>query len=238
MKAKVRNAEKVLSVLIDLPGKPVITKEALTIQLPVRYREIGLAQVGASTFVFGLFAMILETGEYALCNVNNLVELGPANVTTVTIDETEYYEFHFPKGSVVFQTKELVCRPTLIFTAISEFVFKGKVPWYVGYEDMGKLFDTAKSHAKTRADIHPSVMEFIAAYIARDKDDRIKYLRETAKTDADFQKKLAWVPMQSVYWSAPGTVNKLAGAYFQDGIVSAIVNPSDRVEKIENILRA
>lgn len=236
--AKVRNAGKVLSLLVDVPGKPVITRSALTIQVPVRFRDIGLAQIGASTFVYGLFAMILPTGEYALCSVNAFMELGPAAVDKVTIDEEEYYNFHFQPGDVVFRTKDLVCRPALIFKAIEEFVFKGKVPWYVGYDDMGKLFDTAKRHAKTRADILPSVMEFMAAYIARNHDDRIKYIRETAKTYQDFEKDLDWVPMQSVYWSAPGTVNKLAGAYFQDGIVSALVNPSERVEKIEGILRS
>lgn len=238
MKAKVRNAEKVLSTLIDLPGKPVIAKSRITIQIPARFREIGLARIGAQTYVFGLFVMILDTGEYALCNVNAYIELGPWTFEKTIIDDEEYYDLIFEPGSILFKTKDLVCRPALVYRAIDEFVFKGKVPWYVGYEDMGKLFDTAKKFTKTRADIIPSVMEFIAAYIARDKNDRSKFLREKAKTPADYLKNLAWVPMRSVYWSAPGTVNKLSGAYFQDGIVSAIVNPSERVEKVESILRA
>lgn len=238
MKTTIRNAEAVLGSLSDIPGKPVIAKANLHLQLPVRFKEIGLAQVGATTYVFGLLAIILETGQYALMNVNAYWELGSAAVDTEEIDGTEYYNFHFKKGDVVFRTKELVCRPELVFKAIDEFVFKGKIPWYVEYDDMGKLFDTAKEHAATSADILPSVMEFIAAYIGRDKADRIKYIRETSSSYEEFRKKLAWVPMQSVYWSAPGTVNKLAGAYFQDGIVSAIVNPSERVEKVERILRA
>jgi len=238
MKTPVRNAEVVLKQLSDVSGKPVIAKNNIAIQVPVRFKEIGLAQIGSSTFVFGLFAMILDSGEYALMNVNAYLELGAASVDTEEIDGTEYYNFHFEPGDVVFKTKSLVCRPALIFKAISEFVFKGKVPWYVDYDDMGKLFSTAKKHAATTADIRPEVMEFMAAYIGRNKNDRINYIRESAETYADFEKNLAWVPMQSVYWSAPGTVNKLAGAYFQDGIVSAIVNPSERVEKIESILRA
>ena len=238
MKAKQRHPEKVLGELLDLPGKPVIAKSKITIQVPARFREIGLAKVGAQTYIFGLFALILETGEYAVCNVNAYLELGSASVEKETIDETEYYNFTFEKGAVVIRTKELVARPALVYRAIDEFVFKGKIPWYMDYDDMGKLFDTAKSYAKSRADILPSVTEFIAAYIARDKDNRIKFLRETAQTYEDFDKRLKWVPMQSVYWSAPGTVNKLSGAYFQDGIVSALVNPSERVEKIEGILRA
>lgn len=234
----IRDAGKVLSQLSDLPGQPVIAKSPVTLQFPVRFKEIDLAQIGTESFVFGLFAIIVGDS-YALCNVNAYLELGPASVEIVTIDETSYYQFHYQKGDIVFKTKELVARANLIYKAIEEFVFKGKIPWYVGYEDMGKLFDTAEKHAKTSAKILPSVVEFMAAYIGRDKTNRIKYIRETGKDYKDFtQAKMAWVPMRSVYWSAPGTVNKLAGAYFSDGIVSALVNPSERTEKIESILRA
>lgn len=236
---RIRNAGKVLSQLVDLPGQPVVTKSNLMIHIPVRFNEIGLASIGASVFVYGLFAIILETGEYALCNVNALVELKPSLIETITIDDVEYYQFRFYAGDTVIQTKELVCRSSLIFTAIEEFVFKGKIPYYVGYDDMGKLFDTAKKHSRTSANILPSVMEFMAAYVARDRQDRTKFIRETAKTYEDFQlKKMDWVPLRSVYWSAPSTVNKLAGAYFNDGVVSALVHPSERTEKIEQILRS
>ena len=238
MKITTRNPVKVLESLSNLPGKPVIAKTNLVLQIPVRFTEIDLAQIGSSTFIFGFAAIILETGEYAVLSVNAFLEAGPAIIDKVEIKGVEYFNFHFQAGDVVFKTKELVCRAALIFRALKEFVFNGKIPWYASYDDVGKLFDTAKKHSKTRAEILPSVNEFMAAYIARDKDNRIKFLRETARTRDEFIKKLAWVPMKSVFWSAPGTVNKIAGAYFQDGIVSAMVNPSDQTEKIESILRA
>lgn len=238
MKAKVRNADKVLSVLSDLPGKPVITKADLVIQVPCRFRDIGLLQLGNKTFVYGLFAIILATGEYAVCNVNALLEVVPSSVEKEMVNDEEYYNLHFSAGDTFIRTKDLVCRAPLVFKAIEEFVFKGKVPWYVDYDTMGKLFDTAEEHTKTRANIQHPVMEFMAAYIGRSKENRIKFIREAAKDYKEYNEKLTWVPMQSVYWSAPGTVNKLVGAYFSDGVVSALVNPSERVEKVEKILRA
>jgi hypothetical protein len=236
----IRNAQKVHSVLRDLPGQPVTTSANLTIHVPVRFTEIGLASVGSSVFIYGLFAMILDSGEYALCNVNALVEIKPSLIERVVIGGNDYLQFKFFPGDTVIVTKELVCRSSLIYTAINEFVFKGKVPYYVDYDDVGKLFDTAKKHAKTSATILPSAMEFLAAFIARSKQDRTKFIRETAESFNDFHReKLEWVPLQSVYWSAPNTVNKLAGAYGgSDGIVSAIVNPTHRAERIEKILRA
>lgn len=237
MKTLKRDAEKVLSQLSDLPGKPVIAKSNLSIQIPVRFLEIDLAKIGSTTFIYGLFPIILETGEYAVMNVTAYWELGKAVVDKVTVNESEYYNFHFKAGDVVFRTKDLIKRSALVFSALKEFIFNGKIPWYVSYEDLGKFLDTAVKYTGTRAEIIPSVTEFMAAYIARDKTNRIKFLRETAKTKEDFNKNLAWVPMKSVFWSAPGTVNKIAGAYFQDGVVSAIVNPSEKTEKIESILR-
>ena len=237
MKVTHRDPGRILSLLSDLPGKPVIAKSKLTIHFPARFVEIGLAVTGVHTFVFGLFIIVDESGAYSLCNVNALMELGPATVTKETMDEQEYLNYTFEAGDVIFQTKDLVCRPNLIYRALDEFIFKGKLPWYIAYDDVGKLFDTAKRHARTSANISPAIVEFVAAYIGRDPADRIKYIRETAETYNDF-KKVEWVPMQSVFWSAPGTVNKLSGAYFTDGIVSALVNPSERADRIETILRA
>lgn len=234
---KVRNPEKVLSCLKTLPDKSLVTSKKLTIEFPTRFTEIGLGEVSSNSFAFGLFAMSLETGEYALINVNTLIELGKASLSKRTVNGVEYLNFTYEPGDRVFKTIETIARPSLIFTAIEEFVFKGKVPWYVEYEDMGRLFDTAKKYSKSKADIIPPVAEFIAAYIGRDRKDTSKYIRETAKNEKDFRN-IKWVPMRSVYYSSPGTVNKLAGAYFNDGIVSALVNPSERVDHVEKILRS
>lgn len=233
-----RDPGKVLAALADIPGKPVIAKEAIKIIFPVRFADIKLAVIGEDSYVYGLFAIMLGD-RYAVCNLNAYVELGRASITKVLYGEQEYYEYSYEPGDVVIRTKEIMARSNLIFSSIDEFIFKGKLPWYVNYEDVGKLYDTASKFAGTKAKINPSVMEFLAAYIARKKDDRTKFIREGATSKKDFTlDKLAWVPLRSVYWSAPGTVNKIAGAYYADGVVSALVTKNQRVETVEGILRA
>lgn len=238
MKAKHRDGVRVLAALTDLPDKPVVTKSDMVIQVPSRFRDIGLLSIGSKTFVFGFFAMILPDGTYGIMSVNALMELGPCQVDREEINGEEYMNFIFKKGDVLFRTKKLVCRTSVIFKTFDEFFFKGKIPWYGSYDDISSIFATAKKHSKTRAEVTPEVVEFLTAYISRDKNNRKFFIRETAKSYQEFQTNLRFVPMQSVFWSAPGTVNKLAGAYFENGIVSALVNPSERVEKIESILRA
>lgn len=233
-----RDSRKVFEALGDLPNKPVIAKKPVSIIFPSRFKDIKLAVIGENSYVYGFFAIVVDD-YYALCNINAYVELGQAAISKVDYSGEDYYKFSYEPGDIVIRTKEIVARSALIFTAIDEFVFKGKVPWYVEYEDMGKLFNTAEAYAGTRARILPSVMEFLASYIARKKVDRSKFIRDDAKTKDDFAlSKISWVPLRSVYWSAPGTLNKISGAYFADGVVSAIVNPSRKVEKVESIVRA
>ena len=47
----------------------------------------------------------------------------------------------------------------------------------------------------------------------------------------------ALIPFRSVTYGATNTTAKLMGAYFDEGLTSALVNPSQRTEKIEELLR-
>lgn len=234
-----RHAPAVLAQLTVNEAGQVLTKAKCKIQVPVRFSEIGLGQIGIETYTYGLFPLILESGDYAVCNVTALFELNPSKLAMVTIDEVEYHEFHFDAGTVVFKSTDLVKRETLIYNVFDEFIFKGKIPWYVEYDDVGKLFDTAKKHAGSNVGNNAEVIEFVASMISRNKDDRTKFLRETIKSYKDTTiDKIDYVPLASVFWSVNSTMNKLAGSYFNDGVTSALVNPSERAHKIEKILRA
>lgn len=234
-----RNAPAVLGQLFENKAGQILTRVPCKIQVPTRFSDIGLGQIGINTFTYGMFALIHENGDYAVCNVNALVELNPFKTIVVTINETDYHEFYFEAGDVIIKTSDLVKRDTLMYNVMDEFIFKGKIPWYVGYEDLGKLFDTAKKHADSNVGQNLEVIEFIAAMVTRSKEDRSKYIRTTANNYADVAlNKLDYVALKSVFYSISSTVNKLAGSYFNDGVVSALVNPTARVERIESILRS
>jgi hypothetical protein len=109
----------------------------------------------------------------------------------------------------------------------------------MGYDDLGKLFDTAASHAGSNVGDNYEVIELIASMVTRSKEDRSKYIRSVAETYADVSDgKIDYVPLSSVFYSVNSTVNKIAGSYFTDGVVSALVVPTAKVDKIESILRA
>lgn len=239
MKLK-RNADAVREKIVVNAAKQLICKEACSIHLPVRFTSRKLGQIGTLTFAYACFPLILDgTGEYGVFNTNALIELNPFKTTEIEIDGTEYYQFSFQPGQVVFKTIEVVRRENVLFNIFDELIFKGKIPWYVEYEDLASLTILAHKYAGSKIGANPEVMELLASIVTRDATDRSKYIRHVAVDYAGVDsKKTAYVPLMSVYWSVNSTVNKLAGAYFSDGVISAIVKPTDRVEKMESILRA
>lgn len=234
-----RDAGKVLANLKVTPTGQVITTKPCKIQVPVRFTEIGLGEIGINTYAYGLFCIISETGEYSVCNVNAILQLEPYKQSLVTINEVDYYEFHFEAGSVVIKTTDLIKQEALLYRIFNEFIFNGKVPWYVEYDDLGKLFDSAKHHAGSNVAQNLEVIEFIASMITRSSKDRRIYIRNSIKSLNELTlENIAYVPLKSVFYSVNSTLNKIAGSYVNDGIASALVNQSTSAGKIERILRA
>jgi hypothetical protein len=225
--------------LIKTSGSQIITRKACRIQVPVRFSTRGLGQVGIDTLTLGCFPVIFDDDTYSLLSVCALVQLNPFKTITVTVDDVEYHEFHFRENDVVFKSSEVVKNESIMFNIFDEFFIKGNVPWYVGYEDLCKLFDTAKSHGGSNVAKNLKTLSFLASIITRAKSMREKYIRTTARTYADITSEhVEYIPLNSVFYAVNSTVNKLSGNYFKDGVVSALVNPTVRKDKIESILTA
>lgn len=239
MKNLKRNPQAVLAQLVEDDSGQIFTKSDCIIQIPVRFSEKGLGQVGVRNFTYGLFPIILPSGDYSVCNVAALIEIDPYKTLPIKIKDVEYHEFHFKADSVLIKTSDVVKRDTLMFAIMDELIFKGKIPWYVGYEDLGKIFDTAKDYGNSHVGQTYEVVEFIAAMVSRPKDERDKYLRAVINNYSDTSlDKIDYVPLQSIFYSVHSTLNKLAGSYFNDGITSALTTPTEEISKIESILRS
>lgn len=236
--ALIRDASKVQPFLEEV-GEKVITKKACKIQVPARFADIDLAQVGIDTYVYAIYALIMEDGYYAVSNVNTMIKIEPAKTTLTKINGVPYYDFHFNAGSTLITTTNAVRRNLLIYNVINELEFKGKVPWFMDYDDIGKLFDTATSHADSRVNANLTAIEILAASLGRQKDDRLKYYR-TMVESREWMKNNppAFVGLENVHYGVTNTMNKLAGAHFDHGVVSALVNPTTEVQHIEQLLRA
>ena len=166
-----------------------------------------------------------------------MMRIEPTSTMKVVIDGTGYYEFTFEPGSTVVASTSLVRTDTLVYRIYDEIIAKGRIPWYLGYAELGKLFDTAKYHADANIGMNHEVTEMLVSLISRNAEDRHRYYRQTVSSLEDLIiKPPVFIPLRNVSYSATNTTNKLAGSYFSEGMVSALVSPSDRVERIEDIL--
>lgn len=233
----VRDASRVHDCLQEMPDGRLCTSKEVKIHIPARFAERNLAYVGMEKYILGIYAIIVDDRYYGVSLVNAMMAIDPAETRKIKIDEDEYFEFVFPPGATVVKDVNLVKTDTLTYRIYDEILSGGRIPWYVGYEELGKLFDTAKYHAGANIGSNQEVTQLIASIVARDPNDRTKYYRTSVKSMEDLKKITpAYVPLKSVDYAATNTTNKLGGSYMSVGIVSALNDPSERVEKIEALL--
>lgn len=238
IKSLVRDSSKVFAALQEMNDGKVVASKECKIYIPARFTERGLAELGATdTYILGICAIVVENF-YAVMNVCAMMRIEPEDINRIKIQGVEYLEFTFSKGSTVITTLDLVKNDQLVYRIYDEIISKGKVPWYMTYDDLGHIFDTAKHHAGANIGENPEVTKLIVSMIARDRNDRSKYYRTIAQ-DPDTVTKYppAYIPLKSVIYAATNTLNKLAGSYFSTGVVSALVDETSREERIDQILR-
>lgn len=232
-----RNASKVHACLQETPDGKLIALKECKIYIPSRFEERGLMEHGVETYIVGVYAIVVEDKYFGVSMVNASIRINPTSASKIKIKGTDYYEFVFAAGSTVIVSLNLVKNDVMAYKIYDEILSKGKIPWYLSYEDLGHIFDTAKEHAGANIGENPEVTELIISLISRSPKDRVKYYRTVAQDDAFIKNTPpAYVALRSVQYSATNTTNKLAGSYFGQGLASALINPSERVERIEEIL--
>jgi hypothetical protein len=234
-----RDAGRVTDTLQELGDGRLVTKTGCKIYIPARFAEQDLAYLGVNTYIVGIYAIVVDNLYYGVSTVNAMINIDPTDSNKVKMEGQDYIEFVFDAGSTVFKSTELVKIDVLTYKIYDEIFSKGRVPFYLDYNDLGGIFDTAKYHANANLGTTGEVTQLIASMISRDPDNKNKYYRTVVQDLSDIRNKPpAFIPMRSVAYAATNTTTRLGGSYFDKGVVSALVNPSERVERIEYLLKA
>lgn len=230
-----RNASKVKSNLKELSDGSVVSVKGCKIYVPSRFRDKHLAELGNETYVLGIFMMSVDDKFYAVNNVNAMMRIEPSSINDVVLDGKDYLEFIFEPGDIVFPTTELVQSDKLTYFIFDEIVAKGNVPTYLDYNDLCNVFSTAQKFAGVKLASTPTILHVLIAKVARDPKDHNVYFRQV--TNGNDLETVHYIPLRSSTHGATNTTARLLGSYFSDNITSALVNPSEREENIERILR-
>jgi len=234
-----RDASKVKAALVRQPDGSVLTTRPVKIYVPERYVEKGLGEIGSETFIVGIYAMVVDDKYYAVSKINAMMRIKPTTISTVKFDGTSYLEFYFEPGSVVIATTSLIKSDTLVYNIFNYFISNGAVPWFLSYEDVGTLFESADHHAGVSLTKSHSILEMFAAAIARDPDQRTRYIRHTLDdSDNKIVPEVAFIALRNISLGATNTTARLQGSYWADGLTSALANPSTKLERVEQLLRS
>lgn len=233
-----RNVKKVLEQLV-VDNKQIYCKKECYIHIPARFLDKEMGEIGSINNSFGIIPIILKDSlDYAVLSVDAIVNLNPFITEKIVINDDEYYQLYFEANSVIIANTSVLRKDKLIYNILDEFLIKGKVPWYLDYEDLAKFLDTADSHAGSRAIENFEVIETLVSIISRDKNNRKVYMRNSAKNKDYIASAIEYIPLSSVMYAVSGTVNKLIGAYMDEGIASALTIESTEASNIEKLLRA
>ncbi len=231
-----RNASAIQADWVTHPDNTVTTTRGCKLHVPVRYVDKGLLVFGDETYLFGYFGILIGE-EYASCQIFAMLRIKPIGQTKVNVLGVEYYEFEFPPGTVVIENTNVVLDDGLLYPAFDYFVDSAYIPWFLSYDDILRMFHQTKYFTGIALGAHRAVLELIIANIARNPAKRTEYWRQCIFTPEDARRRPAFVPYKSVLYGPKGTTARLMGAYFDTALRSALVNPSERVDPIEALLR-
>lgn len=230
-----RNPDRVHAALKELNDGSVVTLTGCKIYVPMSFRDKNLASLGNEVYIVGIYMMSVNDTDYAVSLINAMMRIDPSAINQVTIDETDHFEFVFEPGDTVIASTDLVVNGKLLYYIYDEIVAKGNVPPFMDYLDLGRLFDSAEKHAEKRLTSTPTIMHMLLSMIARNPKDLTQYFRQISTgKDLDTVK---FVKLRSTTHGATNTTARLMGSHFSDSLTSALVNPSEREENIEHILR-
>lgn len=231
-----RDPAFIVSNLKEVGNQRITTKD-LKIYFPSRFAERSLAEIGHDNYVIGYIALVMGD-KFCTLNIPAMIQFNPTIVNEIEINDTDYYEFIFNAGDVVILNTDIVQRDTLIYYILAETFSKGNIPEYLGFYELAAIFDNAEKYAGTSVVSQRKVIELWLSILARNPDKLIQYYGETIQSEKDIvTRPPVIVGMREVSLIASGTLNRVAGSYMYDGIISSILNPSTEVGLLEQVVR-
>lgn len=234
----IRDASRVNAVLKKTDNNELVCTRPIKVHIPARFPERDLAVIESEISFVGICAMIVDDKYYGVSKINAFMRTEPSLINTLNVDDVDYIEFSYDAGARVVANLNLVKVDNLLYRIYDEFIAKGRVPWYMGYQDMGGLFETSVYHAGASVGANPAVMEMIIAAICRSPDDVKQYYRQYLQSmDQLATNPPSVIPLRAVSYGATNAIAKLMGPYFDENVTSTLISPGERVERVEKLLR-
>jgi len=233
-----RNPSVIKKCFKQIGDSMVVTKNIRVIY-PERYESIGLAIPGSTIRIVTIYAVLDDDGNYAVSNLPIFIELSPTNISNIEVDGVVNKVLEFEANSTYAENVNLVVGNKFLYNIFNEFYINGKIPWFMGYDDLINIFNQTSKYASSDIGDNPIITEILASIVAKNPNDKKSLYRLQLKSYDDLSKiKPSYVGLLNLYYTFDNTVSKLGGSYYSKGVTSAIISPETETTKIEEILRA
>ncbi|WP_396190453.1 hypothetical protein [Flavobacterium sp.] len=155
----------------------------------------------------------------------------PVMVKEIERDGEEYIQLYYGPGNRIINGDTVLMQPFLSYEYFNGFFMLAKVPWFINYEDLSATMDNTLKYAGNNLGASYVGNEVLATFISRNQSDKRKFFRKSPKDKPFF------VGLMDVRFSALSTINKQAGNYPEESLVSALINPEKKPTTLENHVR-
>ena len=224
-----RDPVYIKSLLYMKDGK-IYCKEKCIIEFPKWYEDKELASMQEVSYVYGIFAIIVGD-KYSVSIIPTLCAMVPIMVNEVERNGVVYTQFVYGKDDCIIDSVSVVKRDILSYNFFESYYMYARVPWFVEYEDLVRVMDSLFKYGASKVGDNWLANELTSSFITRSKSNKNLFYRQVQKGEYDY------VDLMNVFYSARGTVHGLAGGYFQNGLVSNIVQQKKESTKLEQVVR-
>jgi len=233
----IHDPAKIQAALKDVGGK-LYTNTDMDIYFPKQYEAKNFAFISNDVNVMGYYIIVIGDS-YGVSLVPGMINLSPDSINTVIIEGDECHKLHFPAKSMVISNTEIVMNNNYLFFIYDVFIARGNMPWFMKlrYQYILDIFKYGQYYTGTKLGHNTNIIHMVLTSIVRDVTNTGRFFRQTLNSRADMDKKFLTVPFRNISYTATNTVTRLIGSYMDDGINSALTDPTERVEVVEALLR-
>lgn len=224
-----KDVSKIAATLKE-EGDQLITLSDIKVVIPYSFLSKGLLFLDGGIQSVGYFAIMTNT-EYAYYNIPAMVSLGSGEINETVIEESPYYEISYQKGDVLIKDLNLVQKDSLLYTINELIVAMGNVPHYMSYDDLD-IFANSRYYTGVTVGSTANTMDVFYSIIGRDPDDMSKQYRSGPQT-----KPCEFIAFRNIALTANSTMARIIGSHSDQGIDSALVNKTERLNRPEQISR-
>lgn len=224
-----RDKDYIKSVVIKKDDGYYATKKTI-IEFPKWYQDKGLYEISDNTFLYGIFAMIVDD-KYSVSRIPTVMNTTPLMVKEIDRDGETYIQLIYGPGDRVINSQNVLMQPFLSYEYFNGFYMLAKIPWFIDYEDLIFTMDNTVKYAGNNLGSNNVGNEVLPTFISRQQKDKRMFHRSNPNGKPYF------VGLMDVRYSALSTINKQAGNYPEESLVSALIIKEEKPTTLENHVR-